>query len=423
MSAGLDYLSAAIHNGAGPAIMRLQEHYMIDERERTVYNFVTEYYRRYREVPAARIVSSETGIRLRTINEPLQFHHDQLLDRHDFNILRANYEPLRDSVQEGDTAQAVEIMDSTIRQIRRSRRGNVSAIDAVEGIQQVTDRLDRVMGMGGMSGVETPWEYMNEQTGGYQESDIITYVARTGQGKTALLINQADAAYESGSSALIITTEMNSEQIIRRWLTQKYGLNPRDMKLGTISTYLRRRLDAYATELLGRERFRVLPLGTGASFKEVEAAIDEFAPEIVFIDGIYLFRPSIASGNMKLTERVTAVYDDLKQLSIDSRLPYVVNTQFNRQAGKGGKEGSIETIGLSDAIGWHSSIVVAVKPGPTENPQMSRELDFLKGREGEAGKFYINFKFRPVDFSEIPREEVAEMIGGPALNSEEEDWE
>ena len=54
---------------------------------------------------------------------------------------------------------------------------------------------------------------------------------------------------------------------------------------------------------------------------------------------------------------------------------------------------------------------------------MSRELDFLKGREGEAGKFYINFKFRPVDFSEIPREEVAEMMGGPALNSEEEDWE
>lgn len=423
MSQGLNYLASVIENGAGPALIRLDSNLMIDEREQTVFTFTRDYYRRYREVPTSQIVREETGITLRAARGTLQFNLDQLLDRQSFEILRAGFPSIRDAVKNSQTDTAVAAMDDTVRRIRRTRRGQARAIDAREGMQQVLDRLDRVRNMGGASGIPTPWDYMNDQTGGYQESDIITYVARTGQGKTALLLRQADEAYEQGYSALVVTTEMNAEQITRRWMAMRYGLNPQLLKKGTISTHLRRKLETWTVELLGRERFRILPLGTGAELAAVEAAIDELAPEVVYVDGIYLFRSNNRTANQKLTDRVTAVYDELKQQSIDTKLPYIVNTQFNRQAGKGGKDGSIETIGLSDAIGWHSSLVIAVKPGPTDNPNMSRELEFLKGREGEVGSFAINFKFRPVDFSQIPAEELAEMSSAPPLNNADEDWE
>lgn len=420
MSAGLKFISAAIANGAGSAIIQLDPQYLISNEERSAFEFVKDYYRSYREVPTPRIVQENTRVRLPTADGPLKFHMDTLYERYDFNVLQDHWDQHRDLIRAGRPKPVVELMENTLRRVRRHTRGQ-SLIDAHEGMGLVLDRLREARLMGGISGVPTQWDSFNAQTGGYQPADLITWVGRSSMGKTAMLLSQAEAAYDAGYSVLVVTSEMGSEQIARRWMTLKFGLNPEHLKKGTISTYLLRRMEQMQAELLGRERFRILSLGTGAQLNAVEAAIEETAPDIVFIDGIYLFYPSKGGGYMKQTERVTAVFDQLKQQCIDTNLPHVVTTQFNRQAGKGGKDGSLETIGLSDAIGWHSSIVVAVKAGPTDDPRQSRELEFLKGREGEEGKFAINFKFRPVDFSEMTREQLDAIQPRQQLNHDP-DW-
>lgn len=420
MSTGLKYISSVIANGAGPALLKLDDMYMIDDRERTVLEFARGHYRRYREVPNASIVREQTGVTLPSAPGTLAFHMDSLSDRYQFEILRGLWGDFRSKMQAGRPAPVIADLETTVRRLRRTRRG-ATLIDGHDGMGLVIDRLAEAVRMGGISGIPSPWAFMNNQTGGYQPADLITYVARSGMGKTAMLLAQADAAFDAGYSILFITTEMGAEQISRRHLSLRHGLNPEHLKKGTISTYTLRRIQAIQESMLGRERWKLLPLGTGAQLSKVEAAIEECQPDIVFLDGIYLFRPNTGGSNMKLTERVTAVFDDLKQQTIDTNLPHVVTTQFNRQAGKGGKEGSLETIGLSDAIGWHSSIVVGIRPGPTENPDHSRELDFLKGREGEQGSFAINFKFKPVNFSEISREELDELVGRQAINVDA-DW-
>jgi hypothetical protein len=129
----------------------------------------------------------------------------------------------------------------------------------------------------------------------------------------------------------------------------------------------------------------------------------------VFLDGTYLIHPSVKSA-MKRIERVAEVFDELKGLTITSDTPIVNTMQFNRQAGAGGKDGSLENIGFTDAVGMHSSIVLGLKFGPTENPRASRTMEFLKGREGEVGAVHMNFKFAPVDMSELPPEAI--MDGG-----------
>ena len=117
--------------------------------------------------------------------------------------------------------------------------------------------------------------------------------------------------------------------------------------------------------------------------------------------------------------------DDLKALTLESDRPLLQSTQFNRAAGKGGAEGSLETIGYTDAIGTHSSQVVAAKMGPTDNPRMSRLLQFLKGREGETGSVAINFRFAPTNLEEMDWEEGEESstqeapTGGAAAASVE----
>lgn len=421
MSIGLSLLSSIIRNGAGNQLLSLEDRFLTLENEQTAIGFARDYYRSYREVPTPDLVRENTGVRLPTGDGAVSFYIDELHDRLQWNLIREGYEEIRERVADGRPAPVVESMEGLLRRVRRNRTGG-SLIDIHEGMTQVIDRLRAAQRMGGISGVATPWPSMNEQSGGYQDGDLITFVGRMGMGKTAMLLAQAESAYDQGYSVLFVTTEMIAEQISRRWMALKYGLDPQHLKKGTVSTRLMRRMEVWQAELLGRERFRLLSLGTGAQLSQVEAVIDEIDPDIVFIDGAYFFRPASGGNNMKLTERVTAVFDEMKQQTIDTNKPYVVTTQLNRSSGKGGKDASLETIGLSDAIGWHSSIVVAVKGGPTENPLQSRELEFLKGREGEQGSFAINFKFKPPNFSELTPEELAAIadalpMNDPAINT------
>lgn len=243
---------------------------------------------------------------------------------------------------------------------------------------------------------------------------------------TYVALKQAVAAHDSGENVLFVTTEMSIEQIARRHISIAMGINPDVLKRNTLSTYTERRIRRFYRDRLGSERFNIFSVGMNSQVAAVEAFMQEFDPSVVFIDGVYLMKPSSTSvsKSSSRTEKVTAVFDELKGLTLDADRPLIVTTQLNRQAGKGGKEGSLETIGYSDAIGTHSSIVVAVKYGPTENPRDSREFDFLKGREGEDGKVAINFKFAPLDMSEIDMETLRAMNGGSpgSENGHNLDW-
>jgi hypothetical protein len=198
---------------------------------------------------------------------------------------------------------------------------------------------------------------------------------------------------------------MSIEQLGRRHVALSLGINPTYLKNGMVSTYTERRIRRFYEGFAGSERFRIFSVGMRSQVSAVEAFIQEFDPDFVVIDGAYLLAPTRAVRTSSRTERITAVMDELKALTLDCVKPVLITTQFNRQAGRGGAEGSLENIGYSDAIGTHSSIVVAARFGPTTNHRMSRWLTFLKGREGESGSVAINFKFAPLDMDEFEPEQ------------------
>jgi replicative DNA helicase len=418
MSTGLKYIASALANGAGNSFLRVDESLMIEASEVEALAFCKGYYRDYRECPTAGMVQESTGIRLPRVDGTLGFHEDNLHDRYDYEIIRECYGNLRELVKDTRPAPMISAMETAIRRVRRSSR-RTGLIDIGDAMDLSIARLEGLQMQGGMSGVPTPWDTLNIITSGYQKGDLITWVGRTSLGKTMLLLAQAEHAYDAGYSVLFVTTEMVSEAICRRWLAMKFGYDPEMLKTGQVSTYTLRRLRQQRAELLGRERFRLLSAGTGSDLSVVETAIDEMQPDILYLDGAYLMKPSGKIMYRSKTEQVSAVFDELKQRNIDADIPFVVNTQFNRTAGKGGKEGSLETIGMSDTIGQHSSIVIAVKPGPTENWKHSRELDLLKGREGEDGKININYRFKPTDLSEMTQEQLAQCMSDAPMVGED----
>jgi len=385
---------------------------LLPGNEQTAYDFIRNHHRQYRELPQPSLLRDELSITLPRSPESIEFYLNAVDDRYTFNQVRTHYESLRASMQTADVAA----ISDTVRQMhavtastgRRNR--DVSNIGDAMGL--VLARIEDTRGLGGITGIETGWPRYDAITGGYQDADIITFVARPAVGKTYVLLVQAWRAYLSGKNVLYVTTEMNTEQSGRRLISIGTGVDPTRLKMNMLSTHVERRIRSFVTDLQGIDRFRIFSVGMKSRLADTEALIAEFQPDIVYIDGVYLLQPS-AKGAMKRVERVGEVFDELKALNLSVNIPFVVSTQFNRQSGKNGVEGSLETIGFSDAIGTHSSVVVAIKHGPTENPMASRDLEFMKGRDGESGAIGINFKFAPLNFDEL---ELDERTGAPVTS-------
>lgn len=386
--------------------MGLEREIFIDN-ETTAYDFVRGHFRSYRELPSAQTVLQECGVRLPVVNETLQFYVDKVNGRNEYNLVRARFSALR----EGLTSMRRDVMVGAVQEMARiiGRTGHGlhagEVIDINYGLERVTDRLLSIRGKGGVSGVTTGWPRYDMITGGYQNSDLITLVGRMSEGKSYIALRQAQMAHRHGESVLFVTTEMSIEQTARRYAALELGINPTFLKNGTISTHIERRIRSLITGMAGADRFRIFSVGMNAKVNAIEALCQEYGPSVVFIDGVYLLKPTDRQRNATQRDNVAGVYDELRALNLEADVPFICTTQFNRQAGKGGKDGSLETIAYADAIGTHSSIVVSLRGGPTENAKDSRTFHFLKGREGEAGEVSIHFKFAPLNMDEMSLED------------------
>lgn len=417
MSDGLKFLSAAIAAGAAQVITAT-DHSLFVGNEAEVFDFIKQHVRAYRELPHPNTVQTETGQRLPTANEPLAYYEDLLYQRQEYTALRDHFGSLREALSAVDLEAARASVQQMGRVVQRTRRTGQEVLNISEAGRLVIDRLAQARGYGGISGIVSGWPSFDDITGGYQGSDIVSWVGRPSTGKTYLLLYQLAKAHADGENILFVTTEMGQEQIARRWASISMGINPTVLKRGMISTHMERRLRAFYLDMLGAERMKIFSVGMNSKVSAIEAYIQEFGPSLVVIDGVYLLKPSDYSKNMSKVDRVSGVYDELKGLNLQTNIPFLLSTQLNRTAGKGGKDASLENLSFADAIGTHSSIVVAAKPGPTANPMDSRSLDFLKGREGESGTVAINFKFAPLNMSEIPPEDAAALADGTATEGQ-----
>jgi replicative DNA helicase len=229
-------------------------------------------------------------------------------------------------------------------------------------------------------------------------------------GKTYVLLGQAKHAWESAFSVLLVTMEMTVSQITRRMVAMAAGINPDFIRTGRLSYYANRRFTRTVEEFRSTDRFHIYSGGKRKRPSDVEILIQEYRPDIVYVDGMHLMNPDDSRASQR-NERVSSIMDSLNQLTIDHTIPIICTTHLNRAAGTKGKAASLETVAYSDAIGTHSSLVLSVSDGLPPHQKDQRILKFIKGREGETGSITTNFCFRPMNFSE------AETLPGSGVHA------
>jgi len=422
MSVGLQLLVTVCRQEDFSQLRRLSAELFVGEEEQRAYTYVVEHSRRYGGLPDITTVAREARVELSAAPESVAYYLDKVRNRHFHNQVVPLLQAARTAVVE----QRDDRLQTLVAQLGVTARRVESREYFCNGAQlmdYVVEQYQYAHYHPGMTGVATGWTTLDEITGGYQPADLITWVARMGVGKTMVLLYQAWQAWQAGHRVLFISLEMSQKGIGDRFAGLNAGLDSGQIRRGMLSTYGQRQLVEAQQAVRADARIHFYAGQENRSVTQVDALIQEVRPEIVFIDGLYLLQPTLPVGVKKplgFYEQVPLVVRELKHLAVLRHIPIVCTSQFNRAAGKGGRQGSMESLGYTDVIGQDSSIVLSLHPPLPPNDQLFRVVDILKGREGEIGKFQIHYRFNPPNFLETaPGEGDMEDTSGSAVTM---DW-
>jgi KaiC/GvpD/RAD55 family RecA-like ATPase len=399
MSQGLSLLRALIDAGARTEFRQVHERLFL-ETERPAYQFVSRFYRMHGQLPSVE-ACAENGFILPGVNNPVSYYLDRVRQRAQFNVVSDGQVALSNAMQARDMAAVISLIQQQARDLGMLETEQDTQ-SLAELAREITDDYEHAHAHPGMQGITLGWPVLDELTGGIEPGDVVTFAARPGMGKSWLLSHIAANAWASGSSVLFVSMEMTRKQIARRIIGMRAGINPNYIRRGQLSDWGRDALYQQLTDIPTGAPFHILSGSFNKSVPVVDAAIQEFSPDLVLIDASYLMDPS-TKGMRKQFELLTDVAKEIKQMAMAREKGIIQSVQFNREAAKAKTRGT-QHIGGTDAVGQITTIGIDIQPGT--NPRTTRKLTLFKNREGEDATFFeINFLFSPPMFSHIMRPE------------------
>lgn len=211
-----------------------------------------------------------------------------------------------------------------------------------------------------------PWPPLQEATGGIDSQDYIVIYGRPKSMKTWLLVATLVWAFEQGKRILIYTKEMTADNIFKRIAAVMAKVRYHELRMARLSPEEKAAMDAVWRMIYMMRATQPLICLSGQDTGEkgdtvpwLRSKIEQYKPDMVFIDGMYLMSDARGNPRQKDHERVQHISRDLRQMNLETKLPLVCTLQANRDAAKN-KEANLEDIAFSDAIGQDATLAIRV---------------------------------------------------------------
>jgi predicted ATP-dependent serine protease len=234
------------------------------------------------------------------------------------------------------------------------------------GLQDLVQKYHEASQGLNQSKVKLPWESLQEVTGGLQRDDYALIYGRPKTGKSYHLAKLvAHFHHELGLRVLLYTKEMPPEQFLRRTVACEHRLPYVELRSGKLAPGHYEALELALAETYEVTYQDSLIILNGQDMKRgtdtvdwLEGKIEQYAPDVVLVDGLYLMSP--ASGKMggARWERITSISQDARQMQLRTGIPLVATVQANRTGSEAGADGA--EIAGADALAQDASLMLKV---------------------------------------------------------------
>lgn len=278
---------------------------------------------------------------------------------------------------------------------------------AWEALTATIDGLEKTRKDGKLPGIATGFSAVDHKIGTFQPRCFYVLGARSGMGKTALLLCMARAAAKAGKKTLVFSLEMpaaGTGGLATRILSQETQVDHDDIRFMRYSPddlkLMRQQAgEPYMHDLLIDDRGET-------TVPQMRAVIRQVKPDIVFVD--YLGLIAGAKAEKRYLE-VDNISHDLKRTAKLFNIPVVTLVQLNRDAesrNTGKKDGrpTLADIRESDAIVHDADAVMLLYRPSKYNAQADEdkaELIVAKNRQGQAGIVPLSWTGKTMTFRGI----------------------
>ena len=227
-------------------------------------------------------------------------------------------------------------------------------------------------------------EIDNDLGGWHKGEELVVLFARTGQGKSWVLIKMLEHAWKVYNARVgLLEPEMSSIRTGYRFDTVHQHISSTSLYRGEdiqgYEKYINKLSESTNPFYVAHPR----DFNKKVTVSKLKSWCESNNLDILAIDGIsYLDDERKERGDSK-TQQLTNISEDLMQLSIDLKIPVLVVVQSNRN-GTQNEDLELENIRDSDGIAYNASIVLSIK-----QKEEGLQIQAVKARNSKVGIKWI----------------------------------
>jgi len=252
------------------------------------------------------------------------------------------------------------------------------------------------------TGIQSQFPSLNKAIGGFQNGQVYVVAGRPSMGKTALMISLFSHFLDAGQNGLFVTLEMTIDEVLKRMLSAKTGLQSRYLHF---EKYRSRVLEA--TAKLYEKDFMLSNHAddTAKIFSAANRLKAQNKLRFIVIDYLQLLSDKIEK-TINENQRIAYISGRIKRIARSLDIPIIVGCQLNRRVElREDKRPLLADLRESGAIEQDADVVLGLlRPGyyDKNTSQTQTKLYLLKNRNGMAGiETRMIFKPDTTEFVEV----------------------
>ena len=229
-------------------------------------------------------------------------------------------------------------------------------------VKQAIETIRSLKGKEGLSGVPSGFSRLDQETGGWQNSDLIIIAARPAMGKTAFLLSMArNIAVEHKVPMALFSLEMASVQLITRMIASETGISSEKLRKGTLTDEEWSRLFSNVTELENAPLYiDETPSLSVFDFRaKCRRLVMQHGVKIIMVDYLQLMTASSGGkGGGNREQEIAMISRSLKAIAKELNVPVIALSQLSRTVEtRPGKRPQLSDLRESGAIEQDADIV------------------------------------------------------------------
>lgn len=248
------------------------------------------------------------------------------------DLIRASTSTLQTAFE--DTTDIFELLEKAEQELfsvsQNNIRKNYESIRSLLGqaIKQIEDSRDQKF-----QGIPSGFSRLDAITGGWQNSDLILLGARSGMGKTSLMLALArNAAVDFNKPTAIFSLEMTSLQLVMRLISGETDFSADKLRRGDMSSDEFTILNEKITKLIGAPLYvDDTPALSVFEFRaKAKRLISEHGVGLIIVDYLQLMTlgQDMRGGNRE--QEVSKISGTLKAVAKELNIPIIALSQLSR---------------------------------------------------------------------------------------------